>query len=332
MADHLDTIPDTGGKVQRWKELPDGSFAPTVFAENAGTVQGGRDVDNSTATTLGGNAEFVGEWVTNDLDQIAYNVVADQAGTLYIEISPDGGETITYTRTVPLRADEPKFGSFVKGPGRSHRTRFVNGAVAQSSFVLWVGTGSALFPSSVSADGELYTTVTERERDVFTNHGVLNLSATIYAILVDKSDTVNWPHDETGRIDISALYVAVYRDSTATGAIRVGVITAVSGSSASVAWAMGLRFDKSNEQHIVRDRHWTPSQLKCAVVDGATPHMLVTTETGISAINTATPLASPRGAATVTPAVGDIIIHYERGAGTYNASVACFYHGEVNAT
>lgn len=181
---------------------------------------------------------------------------------------------------------------------------------------------------AITDDGELFITETERELNVYVNHSVTNHSASSYAALIDLSDTTNFPHDEAGRLDLSAIYISVDRDSTGTGLIRVGVVKAINGTSATIGWFMGLNFDKSNEQHITRDRIWTPSQLKCDVVAGATPHMLVTTVSGITAINTATALDSPRGAATVTPAVGDIVIEYNRTAGSYNASVGCFYHGQ----
>lgn len=101
----------------------------------------------------------------------------------------------------------------------------------------------------------------------------------------------------------------------------------MNGTNADVEYLMGLRFDKSSEQYLIRDRRFTPSQLKCLVSNGTLPYCISTGRvTNVSAINTGVSLDSPRGSATVVPAVGDIIIEYNRTAGTYNAAVSCFYH------
>lgn len=181
---------------------------------------------------------------------------------------------------------------------------------------------------AVTDDGELYITETERELNVYVNHSVTNQTASSYAVLIDLSDTTNFPHDYSGRLDLSSAFIQIDRDSTGTGLVRFGVVKAIDGTSSTIGWLMGVSFNKSNDQHISRDRIWTPSQLKCVVVAGETPHLMVLTTSGVTGINTATALDSPRGTATVTPAVGDIVIEYNRTAGSYNASVGCFYHGQ----
>lgn len=291
------------------------------------------DAHNSSTALLGAGQTFTGQWQQLDAPQVACNVKSDQAGTLYVDIGlpvSGGGIEVSFTRVVAVRADEPKFIALVRMPGRYHRVRYVNGAVAQTLFGLLTAVGEGMFPYSSTSEGEIRTTVAEQEDNVFAAFGKTGIVATGWAVLVDKSDTTNFPHRETGRLDLSAVYLQVDRDSTGEGAARVGVVTRIDGTDADVTFVQGISFNKSDDRHINRDRNFSPSQLKCAVVGGATPYIASQfKQTNVAALNTATALDSPRGAATVIPAVGDLVIYYERTAGSFDMSVSAFYHGQV---
>lgn len=298
--------------------------------------------ENSTQRPLAAGATFTGDWDSHIDEHVLYNVIADAPGTIYIDFAvseplADGPEVdwafrTVYTSSQPILGAEPRFRSLIKGPGRAFRLRYVNGSTPQTYFNLLASTGDNLFPSSASEDGELLITEAERERDVFVSYMFTAVSADSYAILVDLSDTTNFPHDRTGRVDVTNSYILVDRDANAVGAARFGVITRINGTNADIAYVAGVTFEKSAERFIVRDRKYSPSQLKCGVEDGALNRILTSTvETNIAAINTATPLDSALGTATVTPAVGDIIMKCTRSAGTFGASFAIFYHGEDTA-
>lgn len=182
----------------------------------------------------------------------------------------------------------------------------------------------------MSSDNEIIVTETEREKNYYVGVSVSDIAATGHAMLIDLSDTSTYPHDDTGRIDFSALYLQVDRDSTAMGRVRVGVITRVGATNADVVYFGGIMFSKSDAQHIERDRNFAPSQIKTGVSGGDATRIAAPKVTNISGINTATPLLDAFGASK-TPAVGDIVFSYERTAGVFNASAAGFYHGEVSA-
>lgn len=77
---------------------------------------------------------------------------------------------------------------------------------------------------------------------------------------------------------------------------------------------------------VSRFDHFSPSQLR---VDSALSQGITNgVETSVSSVNTGTPLPSPNGASSVTAAVGDIIVKYERSAGTANFRVFMTYHAE----
>ena len=177
----------------------------------------------------------------------------------------------------------------------------------------------------VTCDGEMFTTNTERERNGFASYGLNDVGATTYAILIDKSDTTNFPHDTTDDLHVSTVYLTVDRDANAIGTLRMGVITRVDGTNADVTWFAGIGFVKSDERHLVRDRNFAPSQMRCVVESGNTPYIASNAKSlNVAAINTGTTLNTPVG--TATPAVEDVVVAFEWTAGTYNASASCFYH------
>lgn len=290
---------------------------------------------NCSTTELDADATFTGMWDVNDFEQVMVNVISDVPGTLYIDFGiPDladgtGGITTTFTRTRAVYAESGYFSPLVKGAGRAFRVRYTNGSVAQTKFALLTSCGNNMVPASATDDNEILTTVTERERGVYVALVRQNVADTAYAILVDLSDTTNFPHDRNGRIDVTAVFLQADRDATAEGAVRLGIITRVDGTSADVAFVQGIRFNKSDTRTIIRDRIFSPNQLKLGVSGGQLTKSLGSVTTGITAINTATPLDSPRGSATVTPGVGDLVAMFESAAGTYNATASVFYHGEV---
>ncbi len=300
------------------------------------TGAGAKSDANSSTDTLSGSAEFTGAWEVNNFEHAAVNVLADVDGELIVEfgIPLASGSTLddsdvltTFASTRPIYAGQGYFRPIVKMPGRAFRVRYVNGASAQTEFGLLTAYGNNQFPASASDDNELLTTVTERERNVFVAYAKQNVAANGYAVLVDLSDTTNFPHSRVGRIDLSATYFQVDKQQNATGAVRLGVITRVNGTDADVTFVQGVRFDKSNERHINRDRNYAPSQLKLGVEAGSANRALGVNETGITAINTGLTLDSPAGA--VTPAVGDVVIGWEQGTANFDFAVSAFYHGET---
>lgn len=286
---------------------------------------------NSSSTPLGSAGEFEGEWETNNAEHVLVNVLADQDGTLVIEFSADGGSTVLFTATRTIYANTAYIRSLVKGPGRSVKVTYTNGGSAQSAFQLYTAFGNSLFPLSSSDDNELLITETERERDTFIEFVKSGIAASGYSILVDLSDTTNFPHDRTGRIDISEISISVDRDSTATGVIKIGVIVGIDGTDADIVWATQLTFEKSDTRNISKRQRYSPSQLKLGVSGGAlTRGISNNTTASETSVNTGVTLESPRGAGTVTPAVGDVIVYYGRSAGTYDLDIFLTYHGEVS--
>lgn len=193
--------------------------------------------------------------------------------------------------------------------------------------------GATRYQAKVSEDGEVATTSTERERNLAVVYAEAGVSADKYVILVDLSDTTNFPHGDTGRIDISTVRFEVDKASNAQGSVQIGVITRIDGTNADISYLTKLSFINSTSNLLTSFQNWAPSQLKFGVSGGnLTKAITNDTETNVAAVNTGATLDSPRGASTVTPAVGDIVLKLGHSAGgTYDVDVEAMYHSEVGA-
>lgn len=191
--------------------------------------------------------------------------------------------------------------------------------------------GTGIYDAKITSDGELAITETERERNVLASYTETGINSTRYACLIDLSDTTNFHHSGTGRVDISLISMGIDRDATATGSARIGVITAIDGVDADISYFFRILFNNSTISQISRDINYSPSQLKCGVSGGALTRMITNDTETTASVNTGVSLNSPRGSSTVTPAVGDIVIKMDRTLGTYGLRCTALFHGETTA-
>jgi hypothetical protein len=187
------------------------------------------------------------------------------------------------------------------------------------------------YTPALTEDSEVWTTVTERENDVFAVYSESGIGATKYIILIDK-DNVAWPHllqgQSSDRIDIGSMYIALDAAVNTNGILSIGVISRVDGTNADAWYIFGVPFLATTTQFILSLRG-TPSQAKMDLNGEALLHGITNNrETDIAAVNTATLLDSPAGASSVIPAVGDIICKLEHvSGGSFNVGLFAFYHG-----
>lgn len=232
-------------------------------------------------------------------------------------------------KRIVLRAQDPTTGSWfnIRAVANSGGTYSLATKILGDSDVF--DGGSTNNEVSITEQGELMTATAGEKLNVYARYAVTNIGATSYAILVDKSDTTNWKHATTGQLNISYVGLLVDRDATGAGDLRLGVITRVNGTDADVVYFTSIIFTKSDVRHLERDENYTPSEIKIRVTNGEWALGAAPKTTGITAINTATPLDSYLGSGTVTPAVGDLVIRFGWTAGSYDASAKVLYHGEA---
>jgi hypothetical protein len=184
----------------------------------------------------------------------------------------------------------------------------------------------------ITDDDELLVSSSASNQNVRALLSRENISSTAYGILADLSDTTNFPHVSTGRIDISLLKVVIDPASNSVGSLDVGVITRIDGTDADMVFAAHIPFGKSPER-ILSINNYSPSQMKLGVTGGVwLQGVSNVSAANVAAVNTGITLDSPIGTSTVTPAVGDVIVRYFHSAGSaWDGVIAIFYHSNATA-
>lgn len=181
----------------------------------------------------------------------------------------------------------------------------------------------------ITSDGELRTTETERENDVWSQYSNTFNSDT-YVILISKDNPL-FPHKRQGqngsRIDGTSLYYAIDLAANTTAIIRYGVITRIDGVSADIKYFAGIPFLTGAVKDIkVVSLRGVPSQVKLDFNDAGTLLHGITNnkENNVVAVNTGLTLDSPAGQ--ITPGLGDVIFKYDHTGGSSTFATFIFYH------
>lgn len=186
------------------------------------------------------------------------------------------------------------------------------------------------FPSVRSTPtADLYTTTVEGEGNARVSYVRGGIQESGWAVLVDLSDTAQWPHDETGQAIISVVNAVVDRSSSTVGLMQLAVATRIGATNGDASVLFSMRFEQGLGENIIRDLNVAPSQLRTLVVGGETPWLLtnvmVLNDTGLQ---NDVALDSPLGAATVIPAPGDILVRYvHTSGGIWTGGMGLMYHG-----
>ncbi len=206
---------------------------------------------------------------------------------------------------------------------------------------MWLG--GAVFPSF----RRLYQTpnhVMEVQmiQPIFT--GILQaeaVAASTAYVLVDLSDTTNFPHDQTGYIEFLGMVINTEKASDGVYDLWFGVISEVDATNGSADWFQVIHLEAVGNATDSTDRFaWqidytlaggNPRGVVCDVISEATPHLVTNiTQNGNTNWQTDTGLASPAGAAagaTGKPGAGDIVMWVEEvsGTGTIDFCITFFY-------
>lgn len=151
------------------------------------------------------------------------------------------------------------------------------------------------------------------------------------AVLIDVSDTTNWPHGETGEVQINFIRVSVDKAAASTSTVRIGVVTAVNATNGNVTWVYGL----SSLQNVSNTSlggviDFQPSWigLKAILADGSTPDVLSNDTTTSSSVYQNDAVLPSTSGTDVAPAVGDIVVEFTKpGTGTTAIfTVEALYH------
>lgn len=170
-----------------------------------------------------------------------------------------------------------------------------------------------------------------QEKSNFEIHYVLAGDITVIStatILIDLSDTSNFPHKQTTSIDISYLKITVEKVRASSGTIKVGVVTRVDATNADVSFFASVIFATTTATRIEKELAISPSTIRTRIKNGA-PLFFVTNDSSTSdtLFQTDFPLATGAGGL-ATPEVGDIVVKtVARNTEEATYTITAFYQG-----
>jgi hypothetical protein len=167
-----------------------------------------------------------------------------------------------------------------------------------------------------------------------------DLSAAEGFILVDLSDTTNFPHTETDKIRLYSITISAEKASDGQFRMLFGVITEVDDTNGSTAWLFSVELLTVHNPTDSTDRFF--GQLKWPngldlEVDAANDKLynVITNDgdDGQTTWQTDENLDSPVGDASSPAGDGDLVMYLEEpaGAGTISFSIAVEYTTEASA-
>ena len=180
-----------------------------------------------------------------------------------------------------------------------------------------------------------------RRSALTVNLGAEGVADTTAYVLVDLSDAANYPHTETGYINLLGLKLNVEKAADGDFDIWVGVITEVDASNGSTNWLHAFHLHHQGNATDDTDRFVSeidftlgsanPDGLRCEISGGAQVGFIGNQgESGNARWKTGTGLASPVGAAggaTGKPGASDLVVLVEEVAdvGTLDFSITAIY-------
>lgn len=150
----------------------------------------------------------------------------------------------------------------------------------------------------------------------FSSTSPTGFSGTTTYILIDLTDTTNWPHKDTGELHINSIEINLDKAAASTTTVRLGVVNFVNASTGSVTWFSGIKSinnvsnTNSTFQFLFPDLGINTKVRPASTpdTDGSTPYIISTeTTSGSTAFQDDTAMPTIRST-TIIPKVGDIVM------------------------
>lgn len=150
--------------------------------------------------------------------------------------------------------------------------------------------------------------VTSERTQFFAVMGASGLTADTFYMLVDLSDTANFPHTETSNVVITACDAEIV-GTAVQWRVAIGAVTDITANTTTVKFLKALTANPVT--HEARQAFTLPAS-------GLDTANLAAADTELTAFTTGTDLAGPAG--TANAAVGDIIVWVDELSGTASAT------------
>ena len=158
----------------------------------------------------------------------------------------------------------------------------------------------------------------------FTETTTIHLDAQAIAaqtafMLIDLSDTTNWPHSLTGHINIEYIVLEVDPDASYLGEVKLGFLSNVDATNGDFNQILDMDMAKKSD-FLVEIVDFGSHGLDCE-----TSHHFGPITADSILFQTDVNLAGPSGATSYPSGDGDLVMLVERSAGTVDVSITLGY-------
>lgn len=154
-------------------------------------------------------------------------------------------------------------------------------------------------------------------------------------LIVDLSNTTNWPHKRTGEIHVYNVRLNIDKTAASTTTVKLGVVTLSSTTAGDVTWFLGAENERNVSNtllpiYVTSDLVYNLKVVPSATMGlvGSTPYILSNDKTTTStAYQNDVKIPSTTGTLTI-PAAGDLIMLVSNGAVAVEVYLELDYSGE----
>ena len=154
------------------------------------------------------------------------------------------------------------------------------------------------------------------------NFGVDSINTKTGFVLIDLSDATNYPHTLTSEIHVDWVSITIHGDTTSTGDLHVGFISAIDADHGTMHSIASLQISKLESINAIH-RLFAPSAIRCKLA----AHLAGGTALHTDDVTFQTDTALTGTYGTPNPAVGDLVLLIDRTAGTFeHVHIGIGYH------
>ena len=146
-----------------------------------------------------------------------------------------------------------------------------------------------------------------------------DISTTTGFMLVDLSDTTNWPHTDTGHIDILFIIISTDPTTNFSGDIELGFLSNVDGTNGDLNEVIELHLEKKPEPDIFEINYGSFG------VALETDHLFGPITANDTIWQTDVNLQGPDGNTSFPSGNGDLVMKITRSAGDISVSITVGY-------
>lgn len=173
----------------------------------------------------------------------------------------------------------------------------------------------------ITKDGRTSQFVVSGYTNTFTVHlDAQSISARQAFMLIDLSDTGNWPHTETGHINLEYLIIESDPDTSYLGEIKIGFLSNVDATDGDFNQILDIDQARSSDL-LVEVINFGSHGFDCE-----TDHHFGPIDANEVLFQTDVDLVGPPGGVAAYPSgAGDLVMLIERSAGTVDVSITIGY-------